>query len=309
MNLRGRVYNGLSHLPLAGVQIFSLTKAGDCKPIGTTDAIGYYQVQTVDSVSGIIFAAQGFQSLMADPGFLDQNEVKLMPGSTPAEIAAENDSATPPGVGAKVVSGLVTPSIPTWVWIAGAGLVLISLGSKKKSVGAAGDFAPYILPIGLVIGGYFLVKNLFGGLGDLFTGANTSNASAIQQQSTNATAAALSQAQQQGIQQTKTDAQLSGAATTISTLGSKTIGQGSSADQDSIVNTIIQSADNITDYLKIKQFFGVKQVATGWLSTCYALGFNCDAVDLDAFLHLVLDESHIDSLRNYFGSQQINYSL
>lgn len=191
--------------------------------------------------------------------------------------------------------------------ITGTGLAIMcgcALCSPSKSIGKF-DWTSLILPAALIGGGYLLITKV----GNLFTGDNSSNNTDIAKANQQATQTAIDNAKAHGIPQTKSDSQLSSAADYIYTVGSKHNGTGSSADQKSITDTVIGNVDTVTDYLRMKQLFGTKKVSTDFFSTCYILGFNCNAVDLDTFLKLALDESHIDGLKNYFVSQGIAYGF
>lgn len=292
MRLSGQILHGQTFAPLPGVKIFMYCSTGSNTPIGEVDPTGNFSIDVPNNFQPIVFSAPGFMSVLTDPGTIeDSGRITLTPSNDDKQMEVVSSAAAQ------------KKNIPWWV-VVGGGLALASAMRKKpRAVGA--DFSNYVLPVGILIGGYFLISKL----GNLFTGDNNSNNDQITTANEQATQSSINQATSQGIPQTKSDSQLSGAATAVYSIGSKQNGPGTNSDQQSIVNTVINSVDTLTDYLKLKYFFGTKKVSTGFLSTCYALGFNCNAVDLDAFLRLALDEAHIDGLINYFRSQGINYSF
>lgn len=159
------------------------------------------------------------------------------------------------------------------------------------------DIAGYILPVGILVAGYFVGKRfgLFGG------GANADNNATIDANNKAAIQAALDAAKNSGLGQTVTDAQLNGLATSIYQMGVQ-----STPDQDGIMYAVIQ-VNTLTDLLRLMQLFGTKQVAQSWFDTCSLLGFNCQSLDLPAFLRAVLDASHIATINSYLSNQKINY--
>ena len=286
MRVKGKIISATSKLPLKGVDIYLMSSDGYCMPLACTDALGNFQVQTPDSVSKLAFALAGYSSLLVEPGFLDEHTVQLMPNNA----AGCNGSAQP----ASGISGALG-SIPTWVWIAGGGALLLA-GSGKKKVGAI-DFSSYILPVGLLVGGYFVFTKFFGSGGPSNQQQQTqTNASAVQ--------ASLQKQQAAGETPTLTQAQAASFANDIFTKGTL-----STPDQAGIENDLLQVI-NLSDLLLIIQAFGTKSINTGsFLNACAVAKIDCSAVDLGSFLKAVLDADHINSLNSYWSLQNINYQL
>ncbi len=164
---------------------------------------------------------------------------------------------------------------------------------RKKRISGTSD---YILPIGILVGAYFILTKT-----GLFGGDNGSNNEEIDKTTSDATASDLQKEQAAGGFQTVSDTQLANAAAAIYTAGiSDTI------DQDAIKWSIIQVNTNM-DLLKLIQLFGTKKIAANAWSTCSLLGFNCQAVNLGAFVKVVLDNDHINDINNYLSAQGINY--
>lgn len=168
----------------------------------------------------------------------------------------------------------------------------------RRSVGKI-DFSAYILPVGLLAGGYFLLKN-FGLFGSTPTGANNTATGAALAAST---AADLQTAKNAGIVQTLNDTQLNGMASSIYQSGIQ-----STPDQDNIVYQIMQ-VNTKTDLLRLIQLFGTKPVAQSAFSLCALLNYDCSNLTLNAFARSTLDDSHLSSINSYFnyGNFGINF--
>lgn len=168
----------------------------------------------------------------------------------------------------------------------------------RKKVGAF-DVSSLIVPGAVVIGGYFLLKNvgLFGG-GD--SGSNNALSEA-------ALAAAVSKdlatAKAAGVGQTVTDTQLSSIADNVYSMGI-----ASPADLDNITYQVIQ-VNTKTDLLRLIQIFGMRKASASIFSTCGFFNFNCPSYDLGSFLRAVLDASHIQTINGFMGSQGIDYTF
>jgi hypothetical protein len=169
-----------------------------------------------------------------------------------------------------------------------------------KRVGAI-EYEKYILPVGLLIGGYIVLNKL----GLFGSAANSSNNATTTANNSAAVAKALAAANAAGSFQTSanSDAVLSGYATAIYQAGIS-----SPVDQDGIVYTVI-NVNTLADLLRLIQLFATKQVAQSSFDTCSLLGFNCTALDLGGFLHAVLDMTHLTTINNYLSSTGINYQF
>lgn len=164
------------------------------------------------------------------------------------------------------------------------------------------NWEKYIIPVGVVVGGYVLLKstNLFNGLKTGTTANNEASAAA--------TAAALdnsiANAKASGDFATITDAQASSLANDIYVQGVKSV-----PDLDQMERDIIQ-ANTLTDLLKMMKFFGTREANTGtWYSVCAFTGLNCTALDMATFVRNSLDASHIASVNSYLSAQNINFQF
>ena len=164
----------------------------------------------------------------------------------------------------------------------------------KRSVGKIED---YILPAGLLLGGYLIAKN-FG----LFGSAdNSGNNSSIDSSTTNANAASLAQVNAAGVNQTLSQSQINSLATDI-------YNQAIANNQDQIVADISQ-LENIADMYALKVAYGTKQLASSAFSTCALLGFDCQSMDLDTTINQTLDAAHLQAANSYLSSVGINYVI
>lgn len=160
----------------------------------------------------------------------------------------------------------------------------------------------YIIPVGVVVGGYVLLKNtnLFGGVKTGITANNDASAAATNDALTKSIAAAAAS----GDIQTITTAQ---AATLANDIAVK--GLLSAPDQDGIQRDIIQ-ANTLTDLLQIMKAFGTREANTGsWYSVCAFTGLNCTSLDMATFVRMTLDQSHLAAVNQYLTAQQINFQF
>jgi hypothetical protein len=164
------------------------------------------------------------------------------------------------------------------------------------------DFSKYILPVGLVVGGYLLLKNT-----SLFSSVKT-GVTANNEATTAATRAALSSsiasAAAAGDLQTITTAELTSLANDIFTQGI-----ASTPNQDQIERDIIQ-VNTLTDLLQMMSAFGTREANTGSVfSICAMTGFNCAALDMATFVRAALDQTHLQAVNSYLQAQNINYQF
>lgn len=161
------------------------------------------------------------------------------------------------------------------------------------------DYAEYILPVGILVAGYFLLKN-FG----LFGGAAAANASSITQASAAGTTAAIAADNAAGGFATINQAQAAGIANNIYNSG-----VASPVDQDGIVQNIIE-ANTLQDLLLIIQAFGTKQ-AGGAMCSLFGgfLSATCGTYDLPSWIRADLDAAHIATINTYLSNQGINYQF
>jgi hypothetical protein len=157
------------------------------------------------------------------------------------------------------------------------------------------DYSGYILPAGLLIGGYLVAKN-FGLFGSQSNNANNN-------QVTTTTTDGINTAIQQnaGGTQTLSDAVLAGMADSIFSLYG--------TDDPSDIRRIVIQCNTTLDALKLAKAFGTKEVAIDGFSTCAFFGFNCQSVNLAAYLRLVLPSTEINVINNYFSATGINFSV
>jgi hypothetical protein len=162
------------------------------------------------------------------------------------------------------------------------------------------DYAEYILPVAVVVGGYFILKQfgLFGG------GAAAANANSITSTSAAGTAAAIAADNAAGGFATINQAQAAAIANSIFNAG-----VASPVDQDGIVQQIIQ-ANTLQDLLLVVQSFGTKQ-AGGAMCSLFGgfLSATCGTYDLPSWVRASLDTAHIATVNGYLSNQGINYQF
>lgn len=176
--------------------------------------------------------------------------------------------------------------------------------------------ADYILPIALVLGGGFLLYQLFkpGGLLNLSTGsgANNSGTTAANAAAATSTAAQLSS---QGINPTITADAAANVANQVYTTG---LNASDSSACVTINNLLTGSINNAADLNLIISAFGTKNVPSGsitaWYNTCLSLGINCTAVGLGDFVHLIYSAydttgQYLSNLDSFLTAQNITYQF
>ena len=162
----------------------------------------------------------------------------------------------------------------------------------------AADYEKYIIPVGVVVAGYFILKNL-----GLFPGnAGAANAAGVSTASAAGVANSLAAAKAAGDIATLSAAQAAGIANNIYTAG-----VADPVDQDTIQSQLIQ-ANTLTDLLNIIQAFGTKQ-AGGAMCSIFGgfLSNTCGTYDLPSWVRANLDASHLASVNSYF--QFLNYQF
>jgi len=170
------------------------------------------------------------------------------------------------------------------------------ISSFNNQVMQKADYSKYIIPAGIVVGGYLLLKKLHI-FGDSATDANNSG---IDSSTSAGISDAIRDAQNAGDFATISDANAAGYAATIYSAG-----VASPVDQYTVRNSLIQ-ANTLTDILKIAKAFGTKQAGDSF-SMCSMFGINCQAYNLQSFVRAVLSPSELAIVNNYFSNQGINY--
>jgi hypothetical protein len=253
--------------------------------------------------------------------------VQVVPGivSTPGEQATFIQSPTGGASGSPQV-----PAIPTggavaigpettqvaqpaalsnkWIWIGAAAVVLLAMSADKKKSSRVGaiEYEKYLLPAGLLVAGYFVLKNL----GLFGSQSNEANNQALTTAVQSGTAAALSDLGKAGVRPTLNGSQLASLASDIYIRGTNSTfsAEASSEDQNYIIDDLYQ-LNNTADVYALKQIFGTKQASGSWFSTCALLGFNCPAYDLDAWIKAVLSAESLQNVNDLFYQKNINYSF
>jgi hypothetical protein len=264
-------------------------------------------------------ALQQVTSLIPSGGFLDSIKnlfSAVSQSSNPYDTAPVNyyqgyqptvtapDVVNPGGYmnldfsGAPGMSGIDFTS-PITIGVLAVGTYLLLKKSSKKKVGKV-EYEKYILPVGIIVGGYLV----FSKLGLFSPTAGDQNANAVTDTTTAGVAASIQAAKNAGQSQTVSDSQ-------AATLANEIYNAGISdpVDMDTIQTAVIQ-ANTQLDLLKIIQAFGTKK---GGGTACSIFGnllsSVCNTYDLGSWLRATLDASHIFSVNNYLSAQGINYQF
>jgi hypothetical protein len=283
--------------PITGGTIYAPDETGNPVAVARTDETGSFTTSVPDGTLKVMAVAPGYAATMIDPGEVaNQDGIQLSPSS----LSADESTG--------VVQNTTASAIPWWVWVAGAGILIYAVPDgkkKKKKDKISGDLSGYIIPVGIVVGGYLILKNL--GLLGGGSSAQDANASAIAKTSAASVQNSLNAAAAAGDPVTLSSAQAAGIATSIFNAGTL-----SPVDQDTIQNGLIQ-ANSLTDLLMIKQAFGTKQ-ASAADSNMVTNFFNnltgtYTTYDLDSFVRATLDVNHLATVNGYLSSQNINYQF
>lgn len=162
------------------------------------------------------------------------------------------------------------------------------------------DWTPIIL-IG-VLGGaaWYFLKN-----GNPFAStANSGNNAAIDSGTASSTASTLATLATSGTNPTLSAAAASGIANDIYTQGL----DGSDLATEQIVQDLTQ-CQNDADITLIAKYFGTKQAATSFFSTCNLLGFNCQALDLPSWIKSVCSNDEIAEINYHFQGEGMSYQI
>jgi hypothetical protein len=163
------------------------------------------------------------------------------------------------------------------------------------------QYEKYILPVGIAVAGYFILKELgvFGG-----GNAGAANASALTNATASGAAAALTQARAQGDMVTLNASQIASLANSIYVAGT-----ASPTDEGTIYDSL-QQAQTLSDLLSVIQSFGTKQ-AGGAMCSLFGgfLSNTCGTYDLPSFVRASVDQTTLQAINAYFAGMGINYQF
>jgi uncharacterized membrane protein YdcZ (DUF606 family) len=288
MILRAQVTDGGTGQAVPNAVIYTQDAAGNAVGVGRSNELGNFTAPVSENNPTILVAASGYAPIQVDTGEIsDTGNIQM----TPQALAA--------GQATTVIPNTTASSVPWWVWVAGVGLVLYSTETKKSK--KIGDGASsYILPVGIVIAGYFILSKL-GVFGDT---AGDKNAASINDTTLQGAADSLANAQAAGDPITISRAEAATIASTVFNAGT-----ADPVDMDTIQNQVIQ-ANSLSDLLLIIQAFGTKS-AGGTACSLFGniLSSTCATYTLPSFLRATLDPSHMQAVNGYFSSMGINYQF
>lgn len=180
----------------------------------------------------------------------------------------------------------------------------------RKKIGADyGWVGPLAVLAALGITGW-IIYNKFPGL----FSANSANSQQTTDANTSAAASSAAAATQAGIKATLNANQMANIANQVYSIGTTDPGLGGTVDLGSI-NAQLTQVNNIADLNGVISAFGTKSISTGpWYSWCSQLGFDCTAVGLGSFVHVVYTSNDstgqfLENLNNFLSDQGINYTF
>jgi hypothetical protein len=273
---------------LPGAQIYAADAGGNAVAIARADGQGGFSAAVPLSSPSILVVQPGYAPATVDIG--DLQETGSI-GLTPAVLSQ--------GQATKVIPNSTVSAVPWWAWAGAAGITIYAISggtSKKKMSGDSGS--AYIIPIGLVILAYFVLKNfnLFG------PSAQSSNQSSIDTSTAAGAEASLVAAQAAGDIATLTASQAAGLADAI-------FQAGLAHDAFTVKRQIIQ-CNTLTDLLLVIQAFGTKKADISSWSPCSTLGIFCQDYNLNAWLHTpFMDSGTLADINTYLSNQGINYQF
>lgn len=273
--------------PIAA-QVFTSDANGNTIAIARSNSAGGFSAVLPEINNNVLVVAPGYAPKVVDVGEVSSNDQTI--GLTP--LPASDTQAT------TIIPGNPVTTIPWWVWVAGAGALVYFTGGSKKKAAVSGSYG-WILPVGIVVAGYLILSKL-GLFGQSGTGANNAAATSTITKGTTTTLAALAQ---QGINPTLTAAQAASIANTIFSAG-MSVSSTDSSGVSTIFNLLGQARNDADIYL-IMQNFGTRQAGANWYSACALVNMNCDAIDMDSFVTLILNQAAVPGLQ----LSDLNYQL
>ena len=286
IGISGKIVSGLNGAPLPGASLYLLQPDGTCQLIASTDALGNYNALVPNSIQKIVAAKKNFLPSQYDIGTSTEGPLQLLPNNPDLMQGAKNSNGSVNGSG-KMLS--------PW-WLVGGTTALVLATAPKKLSGVS----DYILPVGLLIGGYLVLKNL-----GLLGGSSDQNISASQV--SQSVSSSLSQLSALGVNPSYPDASFTSWANSIYSIGIASPGDASASNQ---VEQLLMQPLNTADVYKLIGAFGVKSINTGsFLSLCALAKIDCGAMDLGAFVKAVMLPADLASVNSYYNLQNINYQF
>ena len=158
-----------------------------------------------------------------------------------------------------------------------------------------GWIVPAIAIAGVGTLAYILYQKFGGGGSLLESGANQGNNKTVDQ-NTQAAGASASTAGQ-----VLPDTQINSIATGI-------YNAGSSNDGEAVARQLSILVDQ-GDFNRLYQMFGTKQGSTSMFSTCSLLGFDCQSLDLGAWVNSIVSDSQRYEINANLAGNGINYQF
>ena len=288
MTIFGTIYDSNTHIGIPGASVLVVDQHGTAMGQGiAADNTGWFQLISplLDQGYQLSISSVGYNGVLADPNvFASSLGIGLDPQ------------------GQELATVTVTPAAKNYTpYLVGGGvlaaLLLLGGNKKKKAIGGLNPGSETLLVGGAVVlvGGYFLVKNILPSLNPFGKPAALDVTA-----TTTAQTAALNQAKAAGGSATYSADQYNGWANDIYQLGVTT-----PINQSAIVNDVV-NVNNMVDLQSLINAFGIKETGD---YPCRSWGWFCTKYDLPSFLKFVLDTEHINNINLYLSAQGINYTF
>lgn len=291
MNLaRVTVFDESTGQPVQGVQVYAADVNGNAAAIARGDEFGQVSIAAPDTALSVLVTAPGYMPKTFDTGSLSDGETINI---TPAALSQ--------GQATHVIQNKTLSALPWWVWVGAAGVFIYVIGGdnpKKKKISGTSDFSGYVIPLGVIVLAYLVLKNF-----DLFgPSAASTNATGIDTSTSAGVDNSLAAAQAAGDFATLSQSEAAGIADAIFQAGLQ-------HDAYTVKRQLI-NVNTLTDLLNVIKAFGTKKADVSSFSPCATLGIFCQSYNLNAWLHLpFMDSSSLADINNYLSAQGINYQF
>jgi hypothetical protein len=162
MLITGKVVDVKTGSPLSGATVSVVNASGVPLSVWTTSGVdGRFALENpIIDANLILVSYTGYISVICDPSTLTGLIAPLIgmsvaSAASPGEWNESSPAATNSNVSpVTIIIGVVL-----------LGLVLSAIGKKKKKVSGINGAADYVVPVGILVGGYFLVTTVLNKLG------------------------------------------------------------------------------------------------------------------------------------------------
>jgi hypothetical protein len=167
--------------------------------------------------------------------------------------------------------------------------------------------ADYIIPLGVVTLGVFVLYKIGFFNGSLFDLSGGNNSKTNAQTSAIAHAAFTNSAAQ--VPQSLTDSTLNAMVNTIINDASNNCNLGSGTTYTDDIVAQLSNLDNITDLYRLMDLWGTRSMGTSCWGPCATVGVDCVQQDLATFLHGILSADQLATVNQDLQGNGIDYSF